>query len=102
MHGARLRGRSGRTAVVLEPARAQDLAPLILERFELTAREREVTRLLVSGRPTREIVATLCISQHTLRDHVKAIFAKLGVSSRPELTAMLFYEALAPDFSYAR
>jgi DNA-binding CsgD family transcriptional regulator len=29
------------------------------------------------------------ISRHTLRDHTKAIFAKVGVGSRPELTAAL-------------
>jgi DNA-binding CsgD family transcriptional regulator len=96
VHGARLRGGHARTAVMLEPARAPDLAPLIFERYELTAREREVTRLLVSGLSTPEIAATLCISPHTLRDHVKAIFSKLGVSSRPELTAMLFYAHFAP------
>jgi DNA-binding CsgD family transcriptional regulator/GAF domain-containing protein len=97
VHGARLRGAGGtRTAVMLEPARALDLAPLMFERYELTAREREVTRLLVSGQPTPEIASSLCISPHTLRDHVKAIFAKLGVSSRPELTAMLFYEHFLP------
>jgi DNA-binding CsgD family transcriptional regulator len=92
VHGARLRGARALTAVMLEPARKADLAPLIVERHELTAREREVTRLLVSGIATAEIARTLCISAHTLRDHVKAVFAKLGVSSRPELTALLFHE----------
>jgi DNA-binding CsgD family transcriptional regulator len=99
VHGARLRTTAGgaqRTAVVLQPARRADLAPLIVEAYELTEREREVTRLLVSGTPIEAIAQSLWISQHTVRDHVKAIFAKLGVSSRPELTAMLFHEHYLP------
>ena len=100
VHGARLRATAGgppRTAVVLEPARRADLASLIIELYELTEREREVTQLLVSGMPIDEIAHALWISPHTLRDHVKAIFAKLRVSSRPELTAMLFHEHFLPE-----
>lgn len=33
---------------------------------------------------------------HTVRDYVKAIFAKVGVSSRGELVAKLFAEHYAP------
>jgi DNA-binding CsgD family transcriptional regulator len=99
VHGARLHPTGGGaqcTAVVLEPARRADLAPLIVELYELTAREREVTQLLVSGTPIDAIAQSLWISQHTVRDHVKAIFAKLGVSTRPELTALLFHEHFLP------
>jgi hypothetical protein len=45
--------------------------------------------LLLRGLPTGHIAQTLFISRHTLSDHMKAIFAKTGVSSRPELTALL-------------
>jgi DNA-binding CsgD family transcriptional regulator len=98
-HGARLHARSGgppRTAVMLEPARRSDLAPLIVELHDLTEREREVTQMLLRGMPTDQIARALLISQHTMRDHTKAIFAKLGVSSRPELTAMLYHDRHAP------
>jgi hypothetical protein len=40
---------------------------------------------------------TLWLSRHTVRDHVKAIFAKVGVTSRPELTAKLFAEQFLPE-----
>lgn len=101
VHGARLRPRGAsapRTAVVLEPARRADLAPLIVELYELTDRERQITQLLASGIPVEQIASSLWISPHTARDHIKAIFAKLGVSSRPELTALLFHEHVLPNF----
>ena len=95
VHGARLQGAGhepDRTAVTVGPAAVADLLPLLLERFELTARERQVTRLLLRGASTGEIAARLAISHHTVRDHTKAIFAKARVSSRAELTALLFHE----------
>jgi DNA-binding CsgD family transcriptional regulator len=84
-------------AVVLEPGRRGDLAPLIVELYELTERERQVTQLLVRGMPIDEIARSLWITQHTVRNHTKAIFAKLGVSSRPELTAMLYHDHHIPS-----
>ena len=43
----------------------------------------------MSGPRTDEIAVQLHISPHTLRDHVKAIFAKLGVQGRAELMALV-------------
>jgi DNA-binding CsgD family transcriptional regulator len=80
---------AGQTAVILEPARPADLSPLVLDLHGLTSRERQITQLLLRGLPTRQIAQSLVISRHTLSDHMKAIFAKLGVTSRPELTALL-------------
>ncbi len=85
-------GAAARTAVLLEPARQPDIAPILVELHQLTPREREVTQALLQGRPTREIAATLWITPETLRGHIKSIFAKLGVNSRPELAAMLSRE----------
>lgn len=82
-----------KTVVIIEPAKAAELSPLVLDLHGLTDREREITQFLLRGLPTADIARLLFISRHTLGDHVKAIFAKLGVSSRPELTALLLDRA---------
>ncbi len=53
----------------------------------LTAREREVLRLLADGRSDREIAQTLFVSRRTATTHVANILAKLGVSSRAAAAA---------------
>jgi non-specific serine/threonine protein kinase len=55
---------------------------------DLTAREREVLRLLADGRADREIGEALFISHRTVNAHVASILAKLGVSSRREAAAL--------------
>lgn len=83
---------TGVTALVVEPARRADLAPMLLGLHGLTDREREVTQLLLRGLSTSAIAQSLWISPETLHGHVKSVFAKLGVVSRPELAAMLSHE----------
>jgi len=78
--------------VIVEPASRADLAPLIIQAGGLTAREVEITGMLMRGLSITKIASALWLSPHSLRDHVGAVFGKLGVSSRPELTAMLFHE----------
>jgi two-component system, NarL family, nitrate/nitrite response regulator NarL len=51
---------------------------------ELTAREREVLRLLAEGLANKTIAHRLSISEHTVKFHVNAILGKLGVESRTE------------------
>ena len=55
----------------------------------LTLREQEVVHLVLKGASTRAISAALFLSPHTVQDHLKAIFAKLGVNSRRDLIAQL-------------
>jgi DNA-binding CsgD family transcriptional regulator len=90
VHAAALRDSDGvprRTAVMLERAGRAQLLPLLVHVHGLTARERDVVELLLAGLPTEDVAAGMRISRHTVRDHVKAIFAKVGVASRAELTA---------------
>ena len=84
------------TALVIAPARSADLAPIIVEAYELTDREQQVTQLIARGASTAEIADDLYLSTHTVRHHIKAVFEKLGVSSRGELVAKLFAEHQLP------
>lgn len=95
LHGSVLEG-TDQMALVIEPAKAGDVAPLIIEAYELTKREVDVTRAIARGLGTNEIGADLHLSPHTVRDHIKAIFEKVGVSSRGELVHKMFAEHYAP------
>jgi DNA-binding CsgD family transcriptional regulator len=94
MHGAILEG-TGQVALIIEPAKSADVAPLIVEAYGLTGRELEVTRTIARGLSTTEVAAELYLSPHTVRDHVKALFEKVGVSSRGELVHRVFAEHYA-------
>jgi DNA-binding NarL/FixJ family response regulator len=53
----------------------------------LSAREREVMRLIARGYAYKEVAAELYISIKTVETHVSAVLRKLQLSSRHELTA---------------
>jgi DNA-binding CsgD family transcriptional regulator len=52
----------------------------------LTGREREIARLVAARKSNKEIGAALGISSRTVSTHLSNVFAKLGVTSRGELT----------------
>lgn len=88
-------GGAADTVVTLALAGRAEMLPVLVALHGLTPREQAVARLLVGGHDTGVVAERLGISRHTLRDHVKAIFAKTGVRSRPELTALLGADAPA-------
>ena len=54
----------------------------------LTSRETEVLRLLATGSNTLEVAERLCISEATVRNHVRNILNKLEVHSRLEAVCL--------------
>jgi DNA-binding CsgD family transcriptional regulator len=89
-------GPEARAAVILEPARLPELAPLIADAYGLTPRERAITQLVARGFSTGEISDRLFLSPYTVQDHLKSIFEKTDVGSRGALVARLFFEHYAP------
>lgn len=55
----------------------------------LTERENDVLSLILSGKPNKEIAATLFISENTVKTHARNIYLKYGVASRAELISTL-------------
>lgn len=70
------------------PARPDEAARLPLVDV-LSARERQIVQFLSSGRRVPEIASVLEISPNTVRNHLKSVFRKLGVSSQVELLSRL-------------
>jgi DNA-binding NarL/FixJ family response regulator len=67
------------------------LTPTLVEKLasglssdSLTGRELDVLTQLASGLSNKEIGARLCITETTVKSHVRAIFSKLNVLSRTE------------------
>jgi DNA-binding CsgD family transcriptional regulator len=64
--------------------------------WRLTRREREAARLVIDGLSTEDIATAMFISVHTVRDHLKMIFGKMGVSRRQDMVATLTGRTPAP------
>jgi DNA-binding CsgD family transcriptional regulator len=93
----------GLRAVFLMPAGAPAGAPVVLvhidtvalerevdfdavrRRYRISRREQDVLRMLYFGKGNREIAELLFISEYTVKDHIKAIMAKMGAASRSEV-----------------
>lgn len=58
----------------------------------LSVAQGRVLELLLMGLQEKEVATKLEISQNTVHNHVKRIYKKLGVSSRPELLALFIVE----------
>jgi DNA-binding CsgD family transcriptional regulator len=79
----------GGYAITLQSAPAADLTGVLMPAWNLSSRERDVAALIIVGRSSEDIAAALYLSPHTVRDHTKAIFGKVGVHNRRDLTAAL-------------
>jgi DNA-binding NarL/FixJ family response regulator len=76
----------GTIVVTLEEASSADRLDLFGRAFGFTARERELLSLLAIGSDTRALARQMSLSEHTIQDHLKAIFAKTG--SRDRITLL--------------
>ncbi len=60
----------------------------------LTAREKEILALMVTGLNNPEIAEKLIVSRSTVKFHVSSILSKLGVGSRTEAVALALQNKL--------
>jgi DNA-binding CsgD family transcriptional regulator len=72
-------------AVTIELASPADRADIFTRAHGLTDRETEIVNHLLSGADTHDLARTMYLSEHTVQDHFKAIFAKTGSRSRRQL-----------------
>jgi DNA-binding NarL/FixJ family response regulator len=72
---------------VLDAFASDEPVPLDPELDRLTAREREVLRLIARGYAYKEVASRLCLSVKTIETHVSAVLRKLQLSNRHQLTA---------------
>ncbi len=78
---------AGSIGVTLEPSTPAERVDLLSRAAGLTPREAQLAGLLLSGRDTRHLAHRMGVSDHTVQDHLKAVFAKTGVSGRAALVA---------------
>ncbi len=76
-------------AVSIESASPAQRRDLFTRSHALTPREVDVVEQLAQGVDTRTMAAALFVSEHTIQDHLKSIFAKTGTRNRRTLLARL-------------
>ncbi len=88
---------SGRlTEAVLRAFGSQQSPGKLGGKAELSRREMEVIQLVIHGYKNRDIAQMLFISEKTVKNHLSAVFHKLGVADRLELTLYALERRLFP------
>jgi DNA-binding CsgD family transcriptional regulator len=77
-----LAGRGASIVVTIEEASASERLELFGRAFGLSAREDELLGLLAVGCDTRSMAREMSLSEHTIQDHLKSIFAKTAAHDR--------------------
>jgi DNA-binding CsgD family transcriptional regulator len=88
--------RRAETVIIIEPTKPEELFSFSMTAYGLSPREEELVKLVVRGLSTTCISRALFISEHTVQNHLRSIFEKVGVSSRGELVKRLFFDNLYP------
>jgi len=90
LDGGRLEGDGGgRVAITIRAATADEVLDILCQACDLTPRETQLVRLVVAGLNTQQLAERLVITPYTVKDHLKAVFEKVGVQSRGELVGRM-------------
>lgn len=90
LHATPAKGADDAIAVIIEQPRPIHLTPLVIAAHGLTPREGNVAEAVLRGLTTRQIARDLDITEYTVQDHLKSVFAKVEVATRGELAWMLY------------
>ncbi len=71
-------------------------AAALVSTTDISSREREVLMRLLAGESRQTIATTLHLSLHTVADHLKQIYRKLGVKTRAGLMAKFIQGPVRP------
>lgn len=72
-------------ATTPQPLDTATLCVYLARAYDLTRREEELTVLLLDGCAQAALPDILCVSENTVKTHVRRIYRKLGIHSRQEL-----------------
>jgi DNA-binding CsgD family transcriptional regulator len=75
-------------AVTIEPTSPNERMGLFSLAHGLTKREAEIVAACARGADTRGLAHELFVSENTIQDHFKSIFAKTATRTRGELLAI--------------
>jgi DNA-binding CsgD family transcriptional regulator len=90
VHASALHGPdSVAVAVILQPAHPLDALPTFAAAAQLTPRETDVVAAALRGLSDRAIARDLELSEYTVQDHLKRVYAKTATRGRAELIARL-------------
>jgi DNA-binding CsgD family transcriptional regulator len=65
-------------------------------RWNLTEAEREVALLILKGLSHKEIATVRAVSERTVREQARSVYAKSGLTGRASLSAFFLEDLLAP------
>jgi DNA-binding CsgD family transcriptional regulator len=76
-------------AVTIEQASPTERVALFVRASALSPREADIVGHLMTGADTRELGRRMFLSEHTVQDHLKSIFAKTGTHNRRALLSLV-------------
>jgi DNA-binding CsgD family transcriptional regulator len=79
---------TGDVAVTIQAA-GVELLPALSSWYDITGRERTIIDELRDGICAKQIARRLDLSVHTVNEHIKAVYRKIGITSREEIMVAL-------------
>ncbi len=77
-------------------AAASELPRPLVDRAGLSPREAEMAGLILQGKVNKEIAGALSLSENTVRNHIYALYKKLGIQRRMDLLRLIRDEEARP------